>query len=52
VIVGSALVRAAGAGTGDAGAAIEAVTSLVGELSAGVADATPVPASPPAGVPG
>jgi tryptophan synthase alpha chain len=51
VIVGSALVRAAGAGTGDAGAAIEAVTSLVGELSAGVADAAPVPA-PPAGVPG
>jgi tryptophan synthase alpha chain len=52
VIVGSALVRAAGAGAGDAGAAIEAVTRLAGDLSAGVAEAAPVPAPPPAGVPG
>lgn len=44
VIVGSALVRAAGSGAGDAGAAIEAVTSLVGELSAGVAEVAPAPA--------
>jgi tryptophan synthase alpha chain len=52
VIVGSALVRAVGVGAGDAGAAIEAVTRLVGELSSGVAEAAPVPAPPPAGVPG
>ena len=55
VIVGSALVRAVGTGAGEAGAdsAVDAVTRLTAELSAGVREAAPASLGPPvAGVAG